>query len=161
MQLSCSILKAEGIPVYRCIQYPREFVLVFPGSYHSGFDCGFNCSEAVSFAPLEWLLQGQNVVELYCEQRRKTLLSYDKLLLGAAREAVRVQWETNLCRKSTSDSLTYKDAYKKNGFLIKALNVSHSAPNPSFCNYITTYYDGCIIQISSANLCMKKWLSYT
>ncbi|KAG4396338.1 hypothetical protein GLYMA_19G165500v4 [Glycine max] len=122
MQLSCSILKAEGIPVYRCIQYPREFVLVFPGSYHSGFDCGFNCSEAVSFAPLEWLLQGQNVVELYCEQRRKTLLSYDKLLLGAAREAVRVQWETNLCRKSTSDSLTYKDAYKKNGFLIKALN---------------------------------------
>lgn len=122
MQLSCSILKAEGIPVYRCIQYPREFVLVFPGSYHSGFDCGFNCSEAVSFAPLEWLLQGQNVVELYCEQRRKTLLSYDKLLLGAAREAVRVQWETNLCRKSTSDSLTYKDAYQKNGFLIKALN---------------------------------------
>ncbi|KAG5043602.1 hypothetical protein JHK87_007517 [Glycine soja] len=46
MQLSCSILKAEGIPVYRCVQYLCEFVLVFPGAYHSGFDCGFNCSEA-------------------------------------------------------------------------------------------------------------------
>ncbi|TKY62349.1 putative lysine-specific demethylase JMJ16 [Spatholobus suberectus] len=122
MQLSCSILKAEGIPVYRCVQYPREFVLVFPGVYRSGFDCGFNCSEAASFAPLEWLLHGQNVVELYCEQRRKTLLSYDKLLVGAAREAVRAQWETDLCMKSTSDSLIHKDAYQKNGFLIKALN---------------------------------------
>ncbi|XP_027929170.1 putative lysine-specific demethylase JMJ16 isoform X2 [Vigna unguiculata] len=122
-QLSCSILKAEGIPVYRCVQYPREFVLVFPGAYHSGFDCGFNCSEAVSFAPLEWLLHGQNVVELYREQRKKTLLSYDKLLLGAANEAVRAQWETGLCMKSTSsDSLTYKGAYQKNEFLTKAFN---------------------------------------
>lgn len=134
MQLSCSILKAEGIPVYRCVQYPREFVLVFPGAYHSGFDCGFNCSESVSFAPLEWLLHGQNVVELYREQRKKTLLSYDKLLLGAANEAVRAQWETVLCMKTTStDSLTYKGAYQKNEFLTKAFNVSHSARNPSFC----------------------------
>ncbi|KAK7336877.1 hypothetical protein VNO77_17428 [Canavalia gladiata] len=122
MQLSCSILKAEGIPVYRCVQYPREFVVVFPGAYHSGFDCGFNCSEAVSFASLDWLLHGQNVVELYCEQRRKTLISYDKLLLGAAREAVRVQWETDLCMKSTSDNLTSKDAYRRNPILTKALN---------------------------------------
>ncbi|WVZ05859.1 hypothetical protein V8G54_019205 [Vigna mungo] len=123
MQLSCSILKAEGIPVYRCVQYPREFVLVFPGVYHSGFDCGFNCSESVSFAPLEWLLYGQNVVELYREQRKKTLFSYDKLLLGAADEAVRAQWETGLCMKSTSsDSLTYKGAYIKNEFLTKAFN---------------------------------------
>ncbi|KAG4990102.1 hypothetical protein JHK87_023559 [Glycine soja] len=38
MLLSCSILKAKGIPVYRCVQYPREFVLVFL----SGFACGFN-----------------------------------------------------------------------------------------------------------------------
>ncbi|KAK7378475.1 hypothetical protein VNO80_03917 [Phaseolus coccineus] len=123
MQLSCSILKAEGIPVYRCVQYPREFILVFPGAYHSGFDCGFNCSEAISFAPLEWLLHGQNVIELYREQRKKTLLSYDKLLLGAANEAVRAQWETGLCMKSTSsDSLTYKGAYQKNEFLTKAFN---------------------------------------
>ncbi|XP_061343442.1 putative lysine-specific demethylase JMJ16 [Gastrolobium bilobum] len=121
MQLSCSILKAEGIPVYRCVQYPREFVLVFPGAYNSGFDCGFNCIEAVSFTPLEWLLHGQNVVELYCEQRRKTIISYDKLLLGAAREAVRAQWETDLCMKSTPDKLTCKDAYQRNGILAKVL----------------------------------------
>ncbi|RDY01644.1 Lysine-specific demethylase JMJ703, partial [Mucuna pruriens] len=141
MQLSCSILKAEGIPVYRCVQYPREFVLVFPRAYHSGFDCGFNCSEVVSFAPLEWLLHGQNVVELYREQRRKTLLSYDKLLLGAAREAVRTQWETDLCMKSTSNSFTYKDAYRRNEFLTKALNSriqSESLKRSFLCNSLVS-----------------------
>ncbi|XP_027349831.1 putative lysine-specific demethylase JMJ16 [Abrus precatorius] len=121
MQLSSSILKAADIPVYRCVQCPREFVLVFPGAYHSGFDCGFNCSEAVSFAPLEWLLHGQNVVELYCEQKRKTIISYDKLLLQAAREAVRAKWEADLCMKSTSENLTSKDVYQRNGILTKAL----------------------------------------
>ncbi|MED6110772.1 hypothetical protein PIB30_045873 [Stylosanthes scabra] len=121
MQLSCSILKAEGIPVYRCVQYPREFVLVFPGAYHSGFDCGFNCSQSVNFAPLEWLLHGLNVVELYCEKRKKTLISYDKLLLEAAKEAVRLHWEIDLCMKDTPDKLTSKDVYQRNGILAKVL----------------------------------------
>lgn len=132
MQLSCSVLKEESIPVYRCVQHPREFVLVFPGAYHSGFDCGFNCSEATSFAPLEWLPHGQNVVELHCEQKRKTSISYDKLLLGAAREAVRARWETDICMKSTPDNLTCKDAYQRSGILTKALSVSPSALNPRF-----------------------------
>ncbi|KAI4301085.1 hypothetical protein L6164_034401, partial [Bauhinia variegata] len=121
-QISLATLKSEAIPVYRCIQYPREFVLVFPGAYHSGFDCGFNFSEVASFAPLEWLLRGQNVVELYCEQRRKTSISYDKLLLGAAREAVRAQWEIQLCRRTTPDNLTWKDACGSNGILAKVLD---------------------------------------
>ncbi|OIW05058.1 hypothetical protein TanjilG_02765 [Lupinus angustifolius] len=122
MQLSCSILKAEGIPVYRCVQYPREYVLIFPGAYHSGFNCGFNCSEAVSFAPLEWLLRGQNVVDLYCEKRRKTLLSYDKLLLGAAREAARARWEVDLRMMRTPQNIASKDAYRRDGILAKALD---------------------------------------
>ncbi|MED6111271.1 hypothetical protein PIB30_050977 [Stylosanthes scabra] len=121
MQLSCSILKAEGIPVYRCVQYPREFVLIFPGAYHSGFDCGFNCSQSVNCAPLEWLLHGLDVVEIYCEKRKKTLISYDKLLLEAAKEAVRVKWEIDLCMKDKPDKLTCKDVYQRNGILAKAL----------------------------------------
>ncbi|XP_047167172.1 putative lysine-specific demethylase JMJ16 isoform X2 [Vigna umbellata] len=93
---------------------------------HDTMEMQLSCSilkAEVSFAPLEWLLHGQNVVELYREQRKKTLFSYDKLLLGAANEAVRAQWETGLCMKSTSsDSLTYKGAYIKNEFLRKAFN---------------------------------------
>ncbi|KVI04786.1 FY-rich, C-terminal [Cynara cardunculus var. scolymus] len=71
-QLSPTILKSEGVPVFRCVQNPGEFVLTFPRAYHSGFNCGFNCAEAVNVAPVDWLPHGQNAIELYREQGRKT-----------------------------------------------------------------------------------------
>nr|POF16961.1 lysine-specific demethylase [Quercus suber] len=115
-----SRIKSEGIPVYRCIQYPREFVLILPGAYHSGFDCGFNCVEAVNFAPLDWLPFGQNAVELYREQRRKTSISFDKLLLGAAREAVKAHWEFSLQSNNTLHNLRWREGCGKDGILTKA-----------------------------------------
>ena len=50
-QLSPRILKEEGVPVYRAVQRSGEFILTFPKAYHSGFNCGFNCAEAVNVAP--------------------------------------------------------------------------------------------------------------
>ncbi|XP_050363885.1 putative lysine-specific demethylase JMJ16 [Argentina anserina] len=121
-QVSPSALKSEDTPVFQCIQRPGEFVLVFPGAYHSEFDCGFNFSESAYFAPLDWLPHGQSAVELYCELERKTSLSYDKLLLGAAREAVRAQWEISLLKKNkTSDNIRWKNACLKDGILTEAL----------------------------------------
>ncbi|KAM4070044.1 hypothetical protein ACB094_12G135500 [Castanea mollissima] len=124
-----SRLKSEGIPVYRCIQYPREFVLILPGAYHSGFDCGFNCVEAVNFAPLDWLPFGQNAVELYREQRRKTSISFDKLLLGAAREAVKAQWEFSLQSNNTLHNLRWRDGCGKDGILTKAAKLQKMSKN--------------------------------
>lgn len=125
-QLSPSILKSEGVPVYRCVQNPGEFVLTFPRAYHSGFNCGFNCAEAVNVAPVDWLPHGQIAVELYREQGRRTSISHDKLLLGAAREAVRAQWELNLLKKNTMDNLKWKDVCGKDGILAKAVKVNFS-----------------------------------
>ncbi|KAJ8562693.1 hypothetical protein K7X08_031145 [Anisodus acutangulus] len=120
-QLSPSILKSEGVPVYRCVQNPGEFVLTFPRAYHAGFNCGFNCAEAVNVAPVDWLPHGHNAIELYREQGRKTSISHDKLLLGAARDAVKAHWELNLLRKNTSNNLRWKDVCGKDGILSKAL----------------------------------------
>ncbi|KAF6154777.1 hypothetical protein GIB67_032389 [Kingdonia uniflora] len=120
-QLSPSILKAEGVPVYRCVQNPKEFVLTFPRAYHAGFNSGFNCAEAVNVAPLDWLPHGQNAVELYREQGRKSSVSHDKLLLGAAREAVRAHWELSLLRKNTSVNLVWKDFIGNDRVLAMAL----------------------------------------
>ncbi|XP_011038513.1 PREDICTED: putative lysine-specific demethylase JMJ16 isoform X1 [Populus euphratica] len=119
-QLSPKILRPEGVPVYRCVQNSGEFVLTFPRAYHSGFNCGFNCAEAVNVAPVDWLPHGQTAIELYCEQRRRTSISHDKLLLGAAREAVRAHWELNLLKRNTLDNLRWKDVCGKNGILAKA-----------------------------------------
>ncbi|KAB2021842.1 hypothetical protein ES319_D07G168600v1 [Gossypium barbadense] len=120
-RLSPFVFKSKGVPVYRIIQYPREFVLVFPGAYHSTFDCGFNVAEAVTFAPLDWLPHGQNAVALYQSQGRKTSISFDKLLIGAAREAVKAQWELILLKKNTIDNLRWKGYCGKNGILTETL----------------------------------------
>ncbi|OMP03056.1 hypothetical protein CCACVL1_02583 [Corchorus capsularis] len=122
-RLSPFMLKAENLPVYRCIQHPREFVLVFPGAYLSAFDCGFNVAEAVNFAPLDWLPHGLNAVALYQAQGQKTSISFDKLLIEAAREAVRAQWELSLIKKKTNDNLRWKAACGKNGIFVKTLKI--------------------------------------
>ncbi|KAG9445682.1 hypothetical protein H6P81_011810 [Aristolochia fimbriata] len=122
-QLSPSVLKSDGVPVYRCVQNPREFVITFPRAYHAGFNSGFNCAEAVNVAPVDWLPHGQSAAELYQEQCRKTSVSHDKLLLGAAREAVRALWELSLLRKNTIDNLRWKDVCGKDGILAKALKI--------------------------------------
>ncbi|KAL3652137.1 hypothetical protein CASFOL_001818 [Castilleja foliolosa] len=120
-QLSPSILKSDGVPVYRCVQNAGEFVLTFPRAYHAGFNSGFNCAEAVNVAPVDWLPHGQNAVELYCQQGRQTSVSHDKLLLGAAREAVKANWEYNLLRKYNSSNLRWKEVCGTDGVLSKAL----------------------------------------
>ncbi|XP_022758417.1 putative lysine-specific demethylase JMJ16 isoform X2 [Durio zibethinus] len=87
--LSPFMLKSEGVPVYRCIQYPREFVL--------------------------------NAAALYQALGRETSISFNKLLIEAAREAVKAQWELSLLKKNTIDNLRWKGACGKNGILTETL----------------------------------------
>lgn len=111
------------MPVYRCVQQSGEFVLTFPRAYHSGFNTGFNCAEAVNVAPVDWLPHGQNAVELYREQKRKISISHDKLLLGAAKEAVRAHWNSAFMKKNTSVESRWKDVCGQDGILAMALKV--------------------------------------
>ncbi|XP_016456757.1 lysine-specific demethylase JMJ18 isoform X1 [Nicotiana tabacum] len=120
-QLSPSVLKSEGVPVYRAVQNPGEFVLTFPRAYHSGFNCGFNCAEAVNLAPVDWLEHGLTAVELYSKQRRKTSLSHDKLLIGAASEAIEALWELSVLKNLNSRNLRWKSFCGKDGMLTKAI----------------------------------------
>nr|XP_043622742.1 probable lysine-specific demethylase JMJ14 [Erigeron canadensis] len=120
-QLSPNVLKSEGIPVYRATQLSGDFIVTFPRAYHAGFNCGFNCAEAVNVAPVDWLQHGQGAVELYSEQRRKTSISHDKLLLASAREALRALWELSVSDKENSDHLRWKRVCGKTGILTNAV----------------------------------------
>lgn len=111
------------MPVYRAVQRSGEFVLTFPRAYHSGFNCGFNCAEAVNVAPIDWLAHGQQAVELYSMQHRKTSLSHDKLLFGSVQAAVRALWELLVLQKETPRNLSWKSVCGKDGLLTKALKV--------------------------------------
>ncbi|CAI0546112.1 unnamed protein product [Linum tenue] len=120
-QLSPSVLKAEGVPVYRVVQHSGEFVLTFPRAYHAGFNCGFNCAEAVNAAPVDWLVHGQNAVELYSEQCRKTSISHDKLLFGAAMDAVQGLLELESLDKESPGNFRWRSVCGKDGLLTRAV----------------------------------------
>ncbi|KAL6631367.1 hypothetical protein ACP70R_028217 [Stipagrostis hirtigluma subsp. patula] len=120
-QFSPSLLKSEGVPVYRCVQHEGEFILTFPRAYHAGFNCGFNCAEAVNVAPIDWLPIGQNAVELYREQARKITISHDKLLLGAAREAIRAQWDILFHKRNTAENVRWKSICGPDSTICKSL----------------------------------------
>lgn len=52
--LSPRILRQHDVPVYTTVQEAGNFIVTFPGAYHSGFNHGLNCAEAVNFAPADW-----------------------------------------------------------------------------------------------------------
>lgn len=108
------------------MQQPGDFVITFPNAYHSGFNAGFNVAEAVNVAPVDWLPHGQAAVELYRELHRKTSVSHDKLLLGAARVAVRMCWHSQQNAGGLKPSLvsSWLAYCGEGGILAKALKVS-------------------------------------
>lgn len=112
------------MPVYRASQHSGEFIVTFPRAYHAGFNCGFNCAEAVNVAPVDWLQHGQVAVELYSQQRRKTSISHDKLILASSQEAIRALWELSILNKQTPENLRWKSVCGKNGILTNAVKVS-------------------------------------
>ena len=78
--LSPAELEAEGIPVFRAVQSPRSYIITFPYAYHAGFNCGFNCAEAVNFAPVDWLPFGAVATEQYVRDKRYQSVAHDQLL---------------------------------------------------------------------------------
>ena len=78
--LSPAVLREEGIPVYRAEQHPRSYIITFPHAYHAGFNTGFNCAEAVNFAPVDWLPFGAVATEQYVRDKRYQSVAHDQLL---------------------------------------------------------------------------------
>lgn len=59
-------LKERGIKFSTVLQTAGEFVITFPGSYHAGFNHGFNIAEAVNFATPEWFPVGRKAKHCLC-----------------------------------------------------------------------------------------------
>ena len=65
--LSPHRLRVQGIPVHEVVQYPGEFVLTLPESYHAGFNHGFNLAEATNFAFASWLPAARRAKVCKCD----------------------------------------------------------------------------------------------
>eukprot|EP00850_Spirogloea_muscicola_P015780 SM000124S25912 [mRNA] locus=s124:68368:73137:- [translate_table: standard] len=78
-------LRARKVPLYRLRQKPGEFVVTFPQAYHAGFNNGFNCAEAVNFAPPDWLPFGAVGIANYRQYRKKPVLNFHEMLCTVTR----------------------------------------------------------------------------
>ncbi|XP_078162655.1 lysine-specific demethylase JMJ706-like isoform X2 [Carex rostrata] len=79
-----NLLVNHGVPVYRTVQKPGEFVITFPGAYHAGFSHGFNCGEAVNFAMSHWFPLGNICRDRYALLRKIPLIPHEELLCKEA-----------------------------------------------------------------------------
>ncbi|XP_047610301.1 lysine-specific demethylase 4D [Phacochoerus africanus] len=68
--ISPTVLKAQGIPFGRATQEAGEFMVTFPYGYHSGFNHGFNCAEAINFATPRWVDYGKVASQCSCGAAR-------------------------------------------------------------------------------------------
>ena len=60
------MLRDNGIPFGRVTQEAGEFMVTFPYGYHSGFNHGFNCAEAINFATARWIDYGKAASQCSC-----------------------------------------------------------------------------------------------
>ena len=87
--ISPTLLEQNGIPFTRMMQQPGEFVVTYPGSYHSGFNTGFNCAESCNFATQAWVEIGEDARPCECvpDTVRLDMSIFDDNVCGRVDEA--------------------------------------------------------------------------
>ncbi|KAF5202795.1 Lysine-specific demethylase ref6 [Thalictrum thalictroides] len=82
--MSPEVLIGSGIPCCRLVQNVGEFVVTFPGAYHSGFSHGFNCAEASNIATPEWLRYAKDAAIRRASVNCPPMVSHFQLLYALA-----------------------------------------------------------------------------
>ncbi|KAH8593244.1 hypothetical protein B0O99DRAFT_516058 [Bisporella sp. PMI_857] len=67
------LLQNFNIKVNKIVCYPGEFVITFPYGYHSGYNLGYNCAEAVNFGMESWLEYGRVAKKCDCDQAQDSV----------------------------------------------------------------------------------------
>jgi hypothetical protein len=68
-----NLLSNYNIKVNKIVHKPGEFVITFPYGYHSGYNLGYNCAEAVNFGLEEWLQYGRVAKKCDCDQAQDSV----------------------------------------------------------------------------------------
>ncbi|CAG5136039.1 unnamed protein product [Candidula unifasciata] len=80
------LLRKKGLRIGRCIQSPRQFVVVFPGAFTSTISCGYSVAESVHFATSKWLPLGMEAALTLSKSGEKELFSMSALLCSLAQD---------------------------------------------------------------------------
>nr|XP_010927559.1 lysine-specific demethylase REF6 [Elaeis guineensis] len=78
------VLIGAGIPCCRLVQNAGDFVVTFPGAYHTGFSHGFNCGEAANIATPGWLRVAKEAAIRRASINYPPMVSHFQLLYALA-----------------------------------------------------------------------------
>ncbi|CZS88635.1 related to regulator of deoxyribodipyrimidine photo-lyase PHR1 [Rhynchosporium graminicola] len=67
------LLSNYNIKVNKIVHHPGEFVITFPYGYHSGYNLGYNCAEAVNFGLESWLEYGRVAKKCECSEAQDSV----------------------------------------------------------------------------------------
>lgn len=93
-----SNFKKSGIPVYKAVQKPNEYIITFPKCYHAGFNTGYNFNEAVNFTIDFWLPYGFGAITDYKLTQKACVFDMFDLMI-------------NVLDKYNKDTLLFNDAF--------------------------------------------------
>ena len=123
---SPEILDANGIPYYKIVQKPGDFVIVSAGAYHGGFNEGFNIAEAINFATIPWIEIAKSSLPCCCKFDSQSWdyiskKTFERVLTVKFENVVKMQKKMNKLQKlvantevipaaTTTDAFTMTDA---------------------------------------------------
>ncbi|KAM3077346.1 hypothetical protein ACMFMG_006696 [Clarireedia jacksonii] len=67
------LLQNFNIKVNKIVHRPGEFIITFPYGYHSGYNLGYNCAEAVNFGLPSWIEYGKVAKKCDCSQAQDSV----------------------------------------------------------------------------------------
>ncbi|TKW18356.1 hypothetical protein SEVIR_5G426200v4 [Setaria viridis] len=147
--MSPEVLVRSGIPCCRLVQNAGEFVVTFPGSYHSGFSHGFNYGEASNIATPEWLRAAKEAAVRRASINRPPMVSHYQLLYELA---------LSMCLRDPSGgameprSSRLKEKKKGEGEqLVKKIFVRNVIEDNKLLNHFLSDGSSCIILPTSPN----------
>ena len=83
--MSPSLLAQQHIDIVHTVQHPGELIITWPQAFHAGFSHGWNCAEAVNFAPCSWLPHGRLAADKYADVHsgRNAVISFQEVVWNA------------------------------------------------------------------------------
>ncbi|PVU93708.1 hypothetical protein BB559_003191 [Furculomyces boomerangus] len=143
--MSPKVLKENNVKVTIADQYPGEFIVTFPQSYHSGFNQGFNFNEAVNFITADWIKYGESSINHYKKYKRDPAFSHEELIHNIYKgytesDSVTPEWLKNAVKKLVNGEIdtrksfrSFLDTYKSRNH---KTNISVNCSNcRKFCFY--------------------------
>ncbi|KAG0464155.1 hypothetical protein HPP92_020224 [Vanilla planifolia] len=159
--MSPEVLIGSGIPCCRLVQNVGEFVVTFPGAYHSGFSHGFNCGEASNIATPGWLKVAKEAAVRRASTNCPPMVSHYQLLYALSLSSS-LRSPTNIL--ATPKSLRLKNKLRSVGeTLIKETFVQSVMRDNNLQSTLLSDNSSCVVLPKNAPgnpLCPSFHLNY-